>query len=143
MSVAQILSGKGNNVITTTPDRTLHETAQTMARHGIGAIIVCNAANEIAGILSERDIMRAISVHGADALEQRVSSHMTAKVVTAEPVSTVHSVMQRMTAGRFRHMPVVQGGKLAGVVSIGDLIKHRLSELEEEQQALKEYIATA
>ena len=143
MSVAHILSVKGTDVITTTPDKSLHETAQTMARHGIGAIVVCGSTGEIAGILSERDIMRAIAEHGANALEQRVSSHMTKKVMTAEKISTAISVMQRMTAGRFRHMPVLHDGELAGLVSIGDLIKHRLAELEDEQQALKEYIATA
>lgn len=143
MSVAHILSVKGNNVVSTHPDRTLKEAAQIMAQHGIGAILVFGVANEIAGILSERDIMRAISQHGAGALEQRVSSHMTRKVVTATPDQTVVSVMQRMTSGRFRHMPVLQNGQLVGILSIGDLIKHRLSQLEEEQQALKEYIATA
>ncbi len=143
MSVAQILSGKGTHVVTTAPDKTLHETAQLMAQKGIGAVLVCTTAGEISGIISERDIMRAIAGSGAQALEQRVSSHMTRNVMTAEPSSTVVSVMQRMTAGRFRHMPVVRDGKLAGVVSIGDLIKHRLSELEHEQEVLKEYIATA
>lgn len=143
MSVASIISGKGADVITTSPDRSLHETAQTMAQKGIGAIIVVGLAGEIVGILSERDIMRAIAESGAGALDHRVSTHMTKKVVTTELTSSAVSVMQRMTAGRFRHMPVVEDGKLAGVVSIGDLIKHRLSQLEEEQQALKEYIATA
>ena len=143
MSVTQILSVKGNKVVTATPDRTLHETAQTMASNGIGAIIVCGAAGEIAGILSERDILRAVAEHGARALEQRVSSHMTRNVVTATPDATVHMLMQRMTAGRFRHMPVLRNGELEGIVSIGDLIKHRLGELEDEQQALRAYIATA
>ncbi len=143
MSVASILSGKSTNVITTTPDMSLHETAQTMAQKGIGAIIVIGASGEIVGILSERDIMRAIAESGAAALDHRVSTHMTKKVVTTDLASSAVSVMQRMTAGRFRHMPIVEDGKLAGVVSIGDLIKHRLSQLEEEQQALKEYIATA
>lgn len=143
MSVAQILSVKGDQVITTTPEQTLHETAQLMAKHGIGAIIVSGVSGTIAGILSERDIMRAISQHGAGALEQRVSSYMTRAVITVEPSATVPNVMHRMTAGRFRHMPVVRDGVLIGIVSIGDLIKHRLTELEEEQQALKEYIATA
>lgn len=143
MSVASILSVKGANVVTTTPDRNLRETAQLMAKSGIGAVIVCSSIGEIVGILSERDIMRAIADEGAPALEHRVSSHMTKNVVTADPTSTAVSVMQRMTAGRFRHMPIVEDGKLVGVVSIGDLIKHRLAELEEEQQALKEYIATA
>ena len=143
MSVTQILSVKGKNVLTTTPDRNLHETAQTMAKHGIGAIIVCGAAGEIAGILSERDILRAVAEHGAGALDRQVSSHMTRNVVTAAPDATVHSLMQRMTAGRFRHMPIVRDGELEGIVSIGDLIKHRLEELQDEQQALKDYIATA
>ena len=143
MSVTQILSVKGKKVVTTTPDRDLRETAQTMAKHGIGAIIVCGAAGEIAGILSERDILRAVAEHGAGALDQRVSSHMTRNVVSASPDATVHLLMQRMTAGRFRHMPVLRDGELEGIVSIGDLIKHRLGELEDEQQALKDYIATA
>ncbi len=143
MSVAHILSVKGSSVVTTAPGKTLQETAQVMAANGIGAILVCNANGELAGILSERDIMRAIAEKGASALDDRVSSHMTTKVITTDPGSTVVNVMQRMTAGRFRHMPVLHDGKLTGVVSIGDLIKYRLSELEDEQQALKEYIATA
>lgn len=143
MSVAHILAGKGNRVVTTTPDRTLHEVAQVMSSHSIGAIIVCGAKGEIVGILSERDIMRSVANQGVRALDERVSSHMTKNVSTSTPDTTVIMVMQKMTAGRFRHMPIVSDGELVGIVSIGDLIKHRLSELEGEQQALKEYIASA
>jgi len=143
MSVSSIVSGKGAGVVTTTPDRTLHQAAQLMAQQGIGAVIVMGSTGDIVGIVSERDIMRAIAESGAAALEHRVSSHMTKNVVTTNMAASAVSVMQRMTAGRFRHMPIVENGRLSGIVSIGDLIKHRLSQLEEEQQALKEYIATA
>lgn len=143
MTVAHILSVKGRDVVTTTPDSTLFDLVRQVSDKGIGAVLVTNSAQEIVGIISERDVMRAIARHGMSTLEERVSSHMTHTVETAREEEQVLSVMQRMTKGRFRHMPVVKDGKIAGIISIGDLIKHRLGEMEAEQQALKEYIGAA
>ena len=143
MSVAHILDAKGANVVTISPGRSLHEAAQSMMRHGIGAIIICGPGERVEGILSERDIMRAVAAEGPEALDHPIVQHMTAKVIFATPSDAATLIMQRMTAGRFRHMPVLRNGRLAGIISIGDLIKHRLGELESEQQALREYIAAA
>ncbi|MBM3608007.1 MAG: CBS domain-containing protein [Alphaproteobacteria bacterium] len=143
MSVANILAVKGRDVVTATADYSLHELISLLSEKGIGAVVVVDRSGDIAGIISERDVMRAIAKFGAAALDERVSSHMTRHVETAQEDASVMSVMQRMTKGRFRHMPVVGNGQLAGVISIGDLIKNRLADMESEQQALKEYIGAA
>ncbi len=143
MNVAHILSQKGRDVVTVSPDFSLHDVCQLMSEKGIGAVVVCARDGELVGILSERDIMRTIAASGARALEERVSSHMTSTVVTCREDTTIQSVMERMTEGRFRHVPVVREGRLAGIISIGDLIKNRLAEVESEQDELKRYIATA
>jgi CBS domain-containing protein len=143
MTVARILAVKGRNVITTQPHRTMIEVAGILAERGIGAIVVTGADGEVLGILSERDIVRALSRGGSSALETPVSRHMTAKVVTVSEEMSVVGVMEEMTRGRFRHVPVVKHGRLVGLVSIGDVVKHRLQEIENEHQALREYIATA
>lgn len=143
MNVAHILSQKGRDVVTVSPDFSLHDVCQLMSEKGIGAVVVCARDGDVVGILSERDIMRTIAASGARALEERVSSHMTSTVVTCREDTTIQSVMERMTEGRFRHVPVVREGRLAGIISIGDLIKNRLAEAESEQDELKRYIATA
>jgi CBS domain-containing protein len=143
MTVARILANKGNNVITTVPHRTLDEVAKTLAEKGIGAIVITGADGEVLGILSERDIVRAVARGGGAALEEPVSKHMTSKVVTATEGMSVVGVMEEMTRHRFRHMPIVKNGRLAGLISIGDVVKHRLEEIENEHQAMREYIATA
>lgn len=143
MTVAGILASKGRDVIATQPHRTLLEVSKTLAEHGIGAIVVTDASGRLMGILSERDIVRAISKNGAKALEESVSRHMTAKVVTTTRASSVLETMEQMTAGRFRHVPVVEDDRLIGVVSIGDLVKFRIAEIEGETQAMRDYIATA
>lgn len=143
MSIAQILAVKGRDVVTTEPHRTLLETARLLSSKGIGAVVIVDAANTVFGILSERDIMRAISDGGAGALGEPVSRHMTAKVFTATEDTAIDDVMQTMTNGRFRHVPVVAKGKLAGLVSIGDVVKFHVNEIESEHRALRDYIATA
>ncbi|MGE3245136.1 MAG: CBS domain-containing protein [Beijerinckiaceae bacterium] len=143
MNVAHILASKGRDVISAMPDHTLQDAARLMAERGIGALVVCNREKQIAGILSERDIMRAIARNGPGALDDRVSSHMTTKVRTCGEGTTIQALMEEMTLGRFRHIPVVQDGALCGMISIGDLIKNRLVEMEREQEDLKNYIATA
>lgn len=143
MNVAHIISVKGRDVVTVSPDHTLQEVAGLMSDKGIGAVVVLNRDNQIVGILSERDIMRTIAQQGGKALGDRVASHMTHEVITCHENTTIQVLMERMTQGRFRHMPVVENGHLCGIISIGDLIKHRLGEVEQEQEALKNYIATA
>ena len=143
MTVARILALKGRNVITTAPHRTLDEVAKILAEKGIGAVVVTGADGEVLGILSERDIVRAVARGGMGLLEDPVSKHMTAKVVTATEEMSVVGVMEEMTRHRFRHIPIVKNGRLAGLISIGDVVKHRLEEIENEHQALREYIATA
>ena len=143
MIVANILMVKGADVVTAQPHRTVAETLRVLAAKGIGAIVVTGARQEVLGIISERDIVRAFAKDGAAALEHPVSRYMTAKVVTTGESATVHEVMEAMTAGRFRHMPVVRDGALTGIISIGDVVKNRLAEIETEHQALRDYIATA
>jgi CBS domain-containing protein len=143
MSVALILASKGHDVTTTQPHRTTREAAALLADKGIGALIVTGGDGEVLGVLSERDIVRVIGRHGAGALEDPISKHMTSKVVTAGMAESIDSVMERMTNGRFRHLPVLENGRLVGVISIGDVVKHRLDGLESEHRAMREYIATA
>ena len=143
MTVARILGDKGRDVITTQPHRTLLEVIELLAGKGIGAVVVSDAARSVLGIISERDIVRAIGANGSAALGEPVSRHMTAKVSTVTEDTLIHSVMETMTNGRFRHMPVVASDKLIGLISIGDVVKHHVNEIESEKQALTDYIATA
>lgn len=143
MTVGRILAAKGRDVVTIEPHRTVADAAELLARKGIGAIVVIDGAGAVAGIFSERDIVRLLAAKGIDALQDEVASWMTRSVVTTSQSVSVHSLMEQMTSGRFRHFPVVEGGALVGIVSIGDVVKQRLSEMEQEQQAMREYIATA
>ncbi len=143
MKVARILQDKGRNVLTTQPHRTMGEAAALLGSHGVGAVIVADAAGAVLGILSERDVVRAIGKLGEAALSEPVSRHMTSRVSTVDEEATIDEVMRLMTDGRFRHMPVVVNDRLAGIVSIGDIVKRHVDELYSEREALKEYIATA
>jgi CBS domain-containing protein len=143
MIVARILAAKGRDVVTIEPRRTLAEAAALLTARKIGAAVVVDAQGHILGMLSERDILHAIGHRGADALQDTVSRHMTEEVLTTHEDETVDRTMQKMTNRRCRHLPVVEGGELAGIVSIGDLVKHRLEELEDEHRAMREYIASA
>ena len=143
MTVARILAEKGREVFTTQPHRTLKEVIDLLAAKGVGAVVVADASMSVLGILSERDVVRAIALHGAAALGDQVSRHMTPKVTTVTREDTIDHLMQTMTEGRFRHLPVVEDGRLIGIVSIGDVVKRHVSALDSERQALREYIATA
>ena len=143
MTVARILAAKGRDVVTAQPHRTMREIAETLASKNIGAIVVVGADGEVLGIASERDLVRAIARQGVSALEDAVSRHMTTRVASTVDHVTIDSLMEQMTAGRFRHVPVLRDGRLDGLVSIGDVVKFRLDEMERERVALKEYIATA
>lgn len=143
MSVELILAEKGRNVVTLRPDQTLAEAAETLSRHRIGAAVVVDGNGPVQGIISERDIVGAIAASGAKALEEPLSQRMTSKVVTCTSHTPIHQLMGLMTEGKFRHIPVVEAGRLTGIVSIGDIVKHRLADIEAERQALQDYIATA
>lgn len=143
MSVEQILAGKGRDVVTIGPDRTLADAANCLAQRRIGAVVVVNGSGGVLGIISERDVVRAVAEAGAEALQAPVSSRMTAKVVTCLPTSSIDEIMGLMTQGKFRHVPVIDGGRLAGIISIGDVVKQRLADIESEHRAMRDYIATA
>jgi CBS domain-containing protein len=143
MIVKAILSAKGSDVITIEPTATLDTAVKTLAKHKIGALLVLGPDRRVMGILSERDIVRVLSEHGAGVLTQPLAQVMTRKVVTCSQSDTVEVLMQRMTTGKFRHLPVIEQEQVVGVISIGDVVKHRLQEMEQEQAALKDYIQTA
>ena len=143
MTVARILDGKGRDVFTTQPHRTLREVVELLASRGVGAVVVSDASLSVLGILSERDLVRVIAKNGASALDDPVSRYMTPKVITVTRDDTIEHVMQTMTEGRFRHVPVVEDGRLIGIISIGDVVKRHVNALDSERQALREYIATA
>lgn len=141
MTVASILNEKGREVTTEQPATSLREICAILCTRGIGAIVITDDNDRIVGIISERDVVRAVSKDGVEALDKPVSAYMTKNVETCDGQETVNSVMARMTGGRFRHVPVVQGGKLAGLVSIGDVVKHRIAQIEREAEDMRNYIA--
>jgi CBS domain-containing protein len=143
MHVEHILRNKGRGVVTIEPNRTLAEAALLLAERKIGAVVVGDTFRPVLGILSERDIVRAIAARGPCALDEPVSRSMTEKVITCTGQSAINQVMEIMTEGRFRHVPVVEDGSLVGIVSIGDVVKHRLAEVEAESIAMRDYIASA
>jgi CBS domain-containing protein len=142
MTVSRIINEKGRDVVTAAPDASLAAIAATLTEKRIGAVMVVED-DAIHGIVSERDIVRAVAKHGGDGLSMLAGEWMTANVVTCKPEDTINEVMQKMTTGRFRHLPVVENGKLAGIVSIGDVVKRRIEDVEREAEQIREYIATA
>ena len=143
MTVARILATKGRDVVTTQPHRTLAEVAEVLVAKNIGAVVVADGQGRVIGILSERDIVRAVAKRGTAVFNDAASVHMTAEVMTTSEDECVHEAMGKMTDGRFRHLPVIRDEKLVGLVSIGDLVKHRLAECEYEHKAMRDYITTA
>jgi len=143
MTVGIILAAKGRDIVTIDPGASLAEAVRLLAEKRIGAALILGADHRIVGIISERDVVRALAEGGAAALDQPVSRTMTRKVETCNERDTVSSIMERMTTRKFRHMPVVDQGRLVGVVSIGDIVKHRLQEMEHESVAMRDYIMTA
>jgi CBS domain-containing protein len=140
MIVKNVLLGKQGNVATIEPTADLAAAVKLLAERRIGAVVVLGADHRIVGILSERDIVRAIAEHGPKALHQPVGQVMTRDVKTCFEADTVESLMGRMTTGKFRHMPVVEQGRLVGIISIGDVVKNRVEEIEGEAAALRDYI---
>jgi CBS domain-containing protein len=143
MTVSAILAGKGRDVVTIGAGAHVAEAVSLLAARRIGAIVVVGEGGRIAGIVSERDVVRAVAADPAGALAQPLASIMTRNVVTCGEAETIDSVMSRMTRGRFRHLPVVTNGRLTGIVSIGDVVKARIEQVEREADEMRVYIATA
>jgi CBS domain-containing protein len=143
MIVKAILSAKGGDVISIDPTATLDTAVKTLAEHKIGALLVLGTDRRVIGILSERDIVRALAARGAGVLSEPLAQVMTRKVVTCSESDSVGVLMERMTTGKFRHLPVIEDDRVIGVVSIGDVVMHRLQEIEQESAALRDYIQTA
>lgn len=142
MLVSQILRTKGDTVFTAKPSETVAEIATLLNSRRVGALVVLDA-ERVVGIVSERDIVRAVAEGGPEALKAPVSSCMTANVLYADPGETVDHLLTRMTDRRIRHLPVCKGDRLVGIVSIGDLVKSKISEVEAEADGLKAYIAAS
>ena len=143
MNVETILRNKGSRVATIRPDATIADAVDALHRGRIGALVVSEDGNSVDGILSERDIVIALAEQATDLLSLTVGKIMTRDVVTCEPGDTVGELMAEMTNRRVRHLPVVADGRLCGIVSIGDLVKNRLDEVEFEAQSLRSFIASA
>ena len=142
MQVASILADKGRSVVTAKAGTSIPEIAQVLKSKKIGAAVVVDDGEHVVGIISERDLVHGLARHGARLLDMHVGELMTRDVVTCSVDLDIDGVMKEMTNSRIRHLPVVDGGRLAGIISIGDVVKHRLDALEDEANQLKRYIAT-
>ncbi|HEX2849698.1 MAG TPA: CBS domain-containing protein [Acidimicrobiales bacterium] len=140
MRIEELLRRKGADVVTVKPRAKVASALEALARHNIGALVVSSDGVTVEGILSERDIVRRLHETGADVLAARISTVMSAEVLTCEPDAQVDSLVALMTNHRVRHVPVVEGGVLRGIVSIGDVVKSRMDELETDRRALEDYI---
>lgn len=144
MKVLQILTRKGSSMVSTIPPSfSLSEAAQRLSELKVGCLVVADADETMVGILSERDIVRALGLSGSGCLNERVDSIMTRNVMTCSADDSADDVLGRMTTGRFRHMPVINGGKLGGLISIGDVVKARIDALEQDNEALESLIRSA
>ena len=139
MLIAEILKDKGPDVFTAAPADSLESTIQSLESRRVGALVVCDG-DQVVGIVSERDLVRAVAKHGGGALSRPVGDYMTQEVIFADPTETVAVLMERMTDRRVRHLPVLQDGRLIGVVSIGDLVKSQIAEATFEAESMKAYI---
>lgn len=142
MRISDVLRGKGSNVVTVEPGTDVRTLLSVLAEHGIGAVVVSSDGRSIEGIVSERDIVRALAERGAAVLSEQVSEIMTGEVQTCSPDAHIEELMRTMTQGRFRHVPVVVEDELVGIVSIGDVVKRRVDELESERDSLSRYITS-
>jgi CBS domain-containing protein len=147
MNVKSILAAKkanlGGDIIDIEPSADIAAAAKLLAAHRIGALMIRGAGGRLAGILSERDIVRTLAAHGAGAIDLPVGQVMTRAVETCGENDTVAGIMERMTMGKFRHMPVLRDGEIIGLISIGDVVKHRVDEVESESEAMRDYIRSA
>lgn len=142
MNVASMLKVKGKSVATASPEDTVEVVAKKLAGLKIGAIVIVSEAGQVAGIISERDIIRVLAERGAATLQLPVSEVMTKNVMSCNQASTIEQMMTVMTQGRFRHVPVIENGALVGIISIGDVVKHHIAEVEMEVTAMRDYLAT-
>ena len=142
MTVRSVLDTKGHQVISVSPDTKVSAAVKILSERRIGAVMVMSG-QKIDGILSERDVVRVLGERGAGVLEEPVRSVMTSKVITCHESDTVSAIMEVMTSGKFRHLPVVANERIVGLISIGDVVKWRVAEYEREQEALQDYIKTA
>lgn len=142
MNISQILKSKPRGVATARADESIQDVANRLAQRKIGAVVIVGANAKVAGIISERDIIRLVAEHGAKALSMTAADGMTREVISCNRTSTLEDIMETMTRGRFRHLPVIEDGELVGIVSIGDVVKHHTAEVELEVTAMKGYLAT-
>lgn len=142
MTVKTILDQKGRDVFTVRPDITVAEAGIELSKHKIGAIVVVDSGDKICGILSERDIVRAIAENGPSVLDNPVSSVMTSQVKVCSENHSINELMEMMTKGRFRHLPVEVDGKIGGIVSIGDVVRMKIEQVEREAEEIKAYITS-
>lgn len=140
MTVATVLRQKGRAVVSVSPDASVAAVAEIIASQRIGAVVVVDTEQHLLGIVSERDVVKALAAHGTEVLKFKAADLMTRDVVTATPDVTVAQAMEIMDAGYFRHLPVLDGGKLAGIVSIRDLVKYRMTLQEHEVESMKAYV---
>ena len=143
MVIAGILKSKGGVILSVSPQAPVADVVQTLASNRIGAVLVVSSAGALMGILSERDIVRSLAENGAGTLDRTASDLMTSDVTTATPQTTVAEAMELMTSGRFRHVPVLDEGRLVGLVSIGDVVKAKIADAEHEVDSLRSYVAGA
>lgn len=143
MTVSLILKAKGADVVSVKPEQVLSSVIGTLSEKRIGAVLVLREDGYVIGVLSERDVVRALAKNGVEALSMPVSAFMTVEVVSAGPDDSIGLVMEKMTHGRFRHLPIIEGGRLVGIISIGDVVKKRIDEAEHEAQALRDYVTQA
>lgn len=141
MRIADLLRHKGSDVATVPPAISVAGLLEDLSRHNVGAMVVVDETGSVAGIVSERDVVRRLHERGAELLHEPVSEIMTTSVVTCEPTESVDSLASIMTERRIRHMPVVSGGRLVGIVSIGDVVRSRIEQLESDREQLESYIA--
>lgn len=141
MSVSEILSEKGRDVFTANAEMTIQEVSNVLAEKKIGATIVIDQNGTVCGIASERDIVREIAKSGSASLTKPISTCMTSRVVSCSENETIDDLMEKMTTGRFRHLPVINEGKLSGIISIGDVVKRKIQKAEQEAEEMKRYIA--
>jgi CBS domain-containing protein len=141
MTIAWILKEKGRSVVTALPIASIEEVVDLLAKHRIGAIVIVDEMHRALGIISERDIVRLFATHGAHVLSETVAKHMTRPVVTCSEHQSIDWVMEQMTSRRFRHMPVTEKDRLAGLISIGDVVKFKVALAESEAQQMRQYIA--
>ena len=143
MVIAGILKHKGGHVLSVSPETTVAEIVRTLASKRIGAVLVTDQTGKLQGIVSERDVVRCLAEHGAGTLQMTAAQLMTADVQTASPQTSLAAAMEMMTDGRFRHVPVIEQGRLVGLVSIGDVVKAKIGEAEQEVDSLRAYVAGA